>query len=80
MGRPNVLIVQVDLFAGTDIGDAAFALCELANKVDELVETKFNDVTLWARPRDNPYDLVKAYEKVVTSPYTFKIAQAKDVQ
>ena len=73
------LTLKVELFAGTDVRDAACDLCTMANRVGILVEAKFNDVKLWARPGDNPLELVDAYYKQLNSASTYKIAQARDV-
>lgn len=72
-------ILKVELFAGTDIRNAACDLCELSNRVGVLIEGSFNGVKLWARPNDNPLKLVEAYDKEIGSTRTHKIAQARDV-
>lgn len=70
-------ILKVELFAGTDIKDAASDLCELSNRVGVLVEGNFNGVKLWARPGDSPIRLVGAYHIELDSSRTHKIAQAR---
>lgn len=72
----NTLTLKVELFAGTDVRDAACDLCTLANRVGVLVEADFNGVKLWARPDDNPLKLVDAYHKQLKSAFPHKIAQA----
>jgi hypothetical protein len=67
--------LKVELMAGTDIADACFDLCELANRVGWMVEAKFNDVCLWAHPGDNPVKLVDAYHVELKSKSRIKIAQ-----
>ena len=69
--------IKVELFAGTDIRDAASDLCELADRFGALVEANFNGVKLWARPGDNPLRLADAYEVQLRSKSTHKIAQAR---
>ena len=73
------LTLKVELFAGTDVRDAACDLCVLANRTGTLVEADFNGVKLWARPDDNPLKLAEAYHKQLQNKYTHKIAQARDV-
>ena len=74
----RTLTLKVELFAGTDIRDAACDLCELSNRVGVMTEADFNSVKLWARPGDNPLKLVEAYDKALKSGSTHKIAQARD--
>jgi hypothetical protein len=71
------IALKVDLFAGTDIKDACWEICELANRVGCLVEAKFNGVLLWARQGDNPLKIADAYEVELGSQKTLKIAQDK---
>jgi len=78
MNTLRTLTLKVELLAGTGIRDAACDLCELANRVGVMTEAKFNTVTLWARPGDNPLKLAEAYEISVKNGSTFKIAQASD--
>lgn len=68
--------LKVDLMGGTEIRDACCDLCELANRVGCLVETKFNGVILLAREGNNPLELVKAYERCLDEKATIKIAKA----
>ena len=72
----KTFVVKVDLFAGTDIKDASWEMCELANRIGCKIEAKFNSVTLWARPGDNPMQLAKAYEVELKSGKQIKLAQA----
>jgi len=68
--------LKVELFAGTDIVSAVTDLCELANRVGTLCEAKFNGVHLWARPGDDPQQLVAAWDEQMKRPESFhKIAQ-----
>ena len=68
---------KVELFAGVDIAVAAADLCELANRVGTLCEAKFNGVHLWARPGDDPAQLVSAWDEQMKRPgNVHKIAQA----
>ncbi len=78
MNMLRTLTLKVELFAGTDIRDAACDLCELSNRVGVMTEANFNSVKLWARPGDNPLKLVEAYDKALKSGSTHKIAQARD--
>ena len=66
--------ITVDLLAGTSINDAASDLCELANRLGLLVEADFNGIKLWARPDDDPAELVSAYHEQLRKDSTFKIA------
>lgn len=71
--------LKVELFAGTDIADAATDLCELANRVGTLCVATFNGVQLWARPGDDPARLVAAWDAQTKRPSgVYKIAQARD--
>ena len=79
MHTPRTLVLKVELFAGSDIREAACDLCELSNRVGVMTEANFNSVKLWARPGDNPLKLVEAYDKEIKSGGTHKIAQARDV-
>ena len=73
------MIVKVELFAGTDIDDAAHDMCRLAGRIGVLCEAPFNGVKLWARPGDNPAKLVEAFHTELQSKRPYKIAQARDV-
>lgn len=72
------LTLNLDLFAGVDITDAASDLCQLSSRVGVLCVADFNGVKLWARPGDNPLHLVDAYHTQLQSKFTHKIAQARD--
>lgn len=77
----KTLTLHLELFAGTDISDAARDLCQLAGRVGVLCEVDFNGVKLWARPGDNPQHLVQAYhEQLQRAPAHYKIAQARDAR
>lgn len=78
MNMLRTLTLKVELFAGTDIRDAACDMCELSDRISVMVEANFNSVKLWARPGDNPLKLVEAYHKALKSEYSHKIAQARD--
>lgn len=70
--------VKVSLFPGTDITDAAFELCELSYRLGVLVEADFNDIKVWARPGDDPQEIVKSYHAECKRPSAiYKIAQDK---
>jgi hypothetical protein len=69
-------VVKVELFAGTDIENAASEMCELASRIGCRIESTFNGVKLWASPGDNPALLVKSFHDVLTSDNRYKIAQA----
>lgn len=69
-------VVKVELFAGTDIKVAAWEMCELANRIGCKIEAKFNSVTLWARPGDNPMKLAESYDVQLKNGRQLKIAQA----
>lgn len=70
-------ILKVDFLGGTDIEVACMDMCKLARKLDMRIETKFNGVTVWARPNDNPLDVVKAFHEELSKPVGYKIAQAR---
>lgn len=72
------LTLKVELFAGTDVRDAAGDLCELANRVGVLIEADFNGVKLWARPGDSPQKLEDSYYEQLHGDSKYKIAQARD--
>lgn len=72
------LTLKVELFAGTDVRDAACDMCMLSNRTGAMIEADFNGVKLWARPDDNPLKLVDAYHKQLNGKSTYKIAQARD--
>ena len=67
--------IKCELFAGTDINEACSDLVGVANRVGVLCEAKFNDVILWARPADDPSEIVKSYHMQMDSKSSFKIAQ-----
>lgn len=79
MNMLRTLTLKVELFAGTDIRDAACDMCELSDRIGVMVEANFNSVKLWARPGDNPLKLVEAYHKALKRGHSHKIAQARDV-
>ena len=72
----KTLTLKLELFAGTDVRDAASDLCQLADRIGVLCEADFNGVKLWARPGDNPLRLADAYHTQLHSKSTHKIAQA----
>lgn len=73
----RTITLKLELFAGTDVRDAASDLCQLADRIGVLCEADFNGVKLWARPGDNPLRLVDAYhEQLKRPPQTYKIAKA----
>lgn len=78
MDMLRTLTLKVELFAGTDIRDAACDLCELANRIGVMTESNFNSVKLWARPGDNQLKLVEAYHDQLKNKHQHKIAQAMD--
>lgn len=65
----NSIILKVELFAGTDIKDAAIDLCALAERVGVLCEASFNGVKLWARPGDSPQVMVDKYMVEINKPH-----------
>jgi hypothetical protein len=72
----KTLTLKVELFAGTDVRDAANDLCQLADRVGTLCEADFNGVKLWARPGDNPLRLADSYFEQLKRPAGhFKVAQ-----
>lgn len=74
----TTLKLRVDLFAGTDISDAAHELCQLAGRVGALVEADFNGINLWARPGDDSLLLVASYHEEIQRPrHLYRIAQAR---
>ena len=74
----KTFVLRVELFAGTDVSDAASELCQLADRIGAHCEAMFNGVKLWARPGDNPLRLTEAYHTQLLSKSTHKIAQARD--
>ena len=69
--------LKVEMFAGTDIREAASDLCELADRIGVRCEAQFNGVKLWARPGDNPLRLVEAFHVELKRPANLcRIAQA----
>ena len=76
MARYSVTL-KVESHAGANVRDVAVELCQLADRVGVMCETKFNDVLIIARPGCNPLRLVEAYEEQAPRPaHHFKIAQA----
>ena len=73
----RTLTLKLELFAGTDVRDAASDLCQLADRIGVLCEADFNGVKLWARPGDNPLRLVESYHEALKKPTPHKIAQAR---
>lgn len=70
-------IFKIEFVAGTDVEDACMDMCKLARKLDMRIETKFNGVTIWARPTDNPLDIVRAFHEELKKPSgIYKLAQA----
>lgn len=68
--------LKLELFAGTDVSDAASEMCQFADRIGVRCEAMFNGVKLWARPGDNPLRLVDAYHEQLQSKSQHKIAQA----
>jgi hypothetical protein len=69
--------LKLELFAGTDVRDAANDMCQLADRIGVRCEANFNGVKLWARPGDNPLRLVESYHTELAKPAMhYKIAQA----
>ena len=75
MARYTVTL-KVESHAGANVRDVAVELCQMADRLEVMCETKFNDVIIMARPGCNPLRLVEAYEKQVLRPVHLKIAQA----
>lgn len=74
----KTLRLQVELFAGTDITDAAQELCQLSGRVGALIEADFNGVKLWARPGDDAALLVASYHEEIKRPgNVYRIAQGR---
>lgn len=74
----KTITLRLELFAGTDVRDAASDLCQLADRIGVLCEADFNGVKLWARPGDNPLRLVDDFHKQIQRPAAhIKIAQAR---
>lgn len=74
----KTFVLQVELFAGVDVRDAAMELCQLSDRIGAHCEASFNGVKLWARPGDNPLRLVEAFQTQLASKSQHKIAQARD--
>lgn len=67
---------KLELFAGTDVYEAASDLCRLADRIGVLCVADFNGVKLWARPGDDYPRLVDAYFEQLKRPGGhYKIAQ-----
>lgn len=76
---PETFNLRVNLFAGSSIDDVCKELCELANRIGVRCEAEFNGVHLWARPWDDPAQLVKAFhEQISRADHLYKITQASD--
>ena len=55
------LIIKVELLAGTDIRDACYDICELAQRSSCMIESNFNGMTLFATSNSKPEDLIDEY-------------------
>lgn len=53
--------LEVDALAGSDITIVCREMCELANKLNIYVSTKFNDTLLLAGPNEDYKELVAKY-------------------
>lgn len=76
MQQLHSLTINVELTPGSTVRDVACDLCSLADRVGTTVRAKFNDVTMLARPGDNPLDLAASYDKQSASRSMCKIAVA----
>ena len=53
--------LEVDALAGSDITIVCREMCELANKLNIYVSTKFNDTLLLVGPNEDYKELVAKY-------------------
>ena len=73
----QTFVIRVELFAGSHIDDVAAEMCILADRVGVRCEASFNGVKLWARPGDDPRELIEAFYVENRKPAgVFKLAQA----
>lgn len=70
--------LHVEIFAGTDVKDVAYDLCQLSQRTGALVSADFNGVQLWAKPWTDHEKLVDEYYKELTSGRQHKIATVRD--
>lgn len=69
------LKLEVDVFAGTNVVDAASDLCQLADRIGVLCVVDFNGVKLWAYPGGNPQRLIEAfYEQIKLPEKCYRVA------
>jgi hypothetical protein len=61
MIRDTKLMLPVELFAGSDIGDVAKEMCRVATLTGMIAKASFNGVELYAKPNADPADLVRGY-------------------
>mgnify|MGYP003393433324 CR=1 FL=1 len=69
-------VVRVELFAGCDITEVCYDLCDLAERIGCRVEAPFNGVKLWAKPGTTPTQLRTAWDEAMRSKRQHAIAQA----
>jgi hypothetical protein len=59
------LTINVEVLAGTSIGIASDDIVALSRKLDIMVRTKFNGISLYATPQSNAIDIEKSYMDAV---------------
>lgn len=57
----DCLSLRVEATAGSQINRCCGQLVKLAQRLGVLVETEFNGVIIYARPTDDPDDLVRKW-------------------
>lgn len=71
--------IKVEFSAGADISDAAEEAMGLANKLDILVEFKFNNVTCFCRPGENWRTIPNEYKEAQASMAKYKFASSSPI-
>lgn len=72
--------LKIEFTVGTDISDAAQEGMRLANKLDILVEFKFNNVTCFCRPAENWQSIPFEYEEAQKSKSQYKFASSSPIK
>jgi hypothetical protein len=76
----QVLSLKVDPMPGSDIAEACEELCILASRLGCIVEMKFNDVHVAAKPGADPIDLRQQWGEASNSKSAFKFICGQPVQ
>lgn len=62
------LTLKLECFGGTNISDACEIAVYYANKLDIVVQFKFNDVTCMAKPGSSAKDLEAKFHAILEKP------------